>query len=36
MDSTAMDSERILGSDSAGMDEEERRERNGDGPLAQR
>ncbi len=35
MDLTAMDGEGLLDSDSTGMDEEERRERDGNGPRAQ-
>ena len=36
MDSTAMDSEGLIDGDSTGMDDEERRECDGDGPRAQR
>jgi len=35
MDLTAINGEGLLDGDSAGMDDEERRECNGDGPLAQ-
>ena len=36
MNSTAMDGKRLLDGDSTGMDEEERHERDSNGPRAQR